>query len=374
MTGGKIIGLASQKASEPSALRSNSPSEGQQARTGAKKIILAAGGTGGHVFTAIATADELQKRGYAILFLTDIRGEKYLKTSGYKYKIISSASPNGLLSFCKLALGTLQSFILFLCRPKAVVGFGGYPSFPPLMAAKLLGLKTVLHEQNSVLGKANRFLAKSASIVATAFPETKNAGKATYVGQPVRKEITATPYPPTTGKLNILVTGGSQGAKLFAEILPEVFCQYADKISVTHQVPDNYIEQVKSKYQSCNLDFEVKSFFDNMPQQLAKTHLLIARAGSSTVFELAASGRPALFIPLKIAADNHQYYNAKAVCDLGGGWLLEEKDLQAAQISAIIGEIIAAASKLETAAENIKKFAKPEAAANLANLIETLIR
>lgn len=334
-------------------------------------IILASGGTGGHVFTATATAEELEKRGFSTLHLTDKRGLKYIKTSNYK--IIASASPSSPVAMLKLGIGVLQSFFLLLFKqPRAVIGFGGYPSFPPLVAAKLLGIKTILHEQNSVLGKVNRYLAKSATAVAVAFPDTKFANNARYIGQPVRKGISESAYPALNGKLNILITGGSQGAKLFAEVLPGALCKFADKISVVHQVPDNKVADVKEKYTACKVEAEIKSFFDDMPERLTKAHLVIARAGSGTVFELATVGRPAIFIPLKIAADNHQFHNTESLCNARASWMLEEKDFNENEVSAILEMILAAPQLLSEAAEKIKKFARPNAAAALADLAEEI--
>ena len=374
MTKGNFIKVSRQRAASGAV-----PSEERSDARGTKNIILAAGGTGGHVFTAIAIAEELQKRGYNILFSTDKRGEKYLKDKSFTYKIITSGSPGGgiftkLAVLAKLSTGVLQSFIyLAPKRPKLVIGFGGYPTFPPLIAARLLGIKTILHEQNSVLGKVNRVLAKSAAAVATAFPETKFATNPIYTGQPVRNAITSSPYPATTDKIHILITGGSQGAKLFADILPEALCQFADKISVVHQVPDNKIAQVKKQYQACGIEFVIQSFFNDMQERLSAAHLLIARAGSATVFELATTGRPAIFVPLKIAADNHQFHNTEAICKSGGSWMIEEKDFNVTRVSAIIAQILADPQKLTLAAENIKKFAKPNAASELADLAEKII-
>ncbi len=370
MTANNTIDGASQEASEPSALRSNSSSERQEPRTGAK-IILAAGGTGGHVYTATAVGEELAKRGYKVMFMTDKRGTKYLKDN---YKVIAAASPNGLKAMPLLSYGILQSLLyLIYRRPKIVIGFGGYPSFPPLFAAKLLGLKTLIHEQNSVLGKVNKFFAQKAVPVATAFPETKFAANATCTGQPVRHSISPSPYPAITNKLNILITGGSQGAKLFADILPEALCPFAENITVAHQVPDNKITEVKAKYQACGMDFDVQSFFNNMPERLNTAHLVISRAGAATVFELAIAGRPAIFVPLKIASDNHQFHNTDNLCKANASWMLEEKDFNKMNISAIISELLAEPQKLVAAATNIKTFARPNAASELADLAEKML-
>lgn len=327
-----------------------------------KKIVLAAGGTGGHVFPAIATADELTKLGCEIEFWTDKRGLKYL--NGKDIKLIQSASPSGISQIFKLGIGFLQSlFYLIKNRPYAVVGFGGYPSFPPLVAARILFIRTVLHEANSIAGKANRILAKLANVTACSFESTGGV----YVGNPVRGDIKPTPYPPIQGKINLLVTGGSQGAKLFAQVVPKSLLKFRDEIIVTHQVPENLLEQVRHEYESLSIQAEVKSFFDNMPQLLANAHLLIARSGASTVAELEIAGRPAIFVPLAIAADDHQTKNAENIVAANGGWMIAEKDFTPERLETLLTEIIP--TKLAYAAQNIQKLAKPNAAKELAELI-----
>ena len=326
------------------------------------RIVLAAGGTGGHVFPAIATAEELQKQGFDPVLFTDKRGIKYIRT--HNYKVVQSASPNGIKALLKLKIGFLQSLFAFIKnRPYAVVGFGGYPSFPPLLAARLLFIRTVLHEQNSIQGKANRILAKLANVSASSFPGTG----ANYVGNPVRADIKPTIYPLITSKVNVLITGGSQGAKRFAEVAPKALAKFADEIRVVHQAPENLVDVVRQEYAAANIEAEVKSFFDDMPQRLETAHLLIARSGASTVAELAMAGRPAIFIPLAIAADDHQRINAEKVVDAGGGWMILEKELTPDTLSSLLTEIIP--NKLAAAAFNIRSLAKPNAAKDLAELI-----
>jgi UDP-N-acetylglucosamine--N-acetylmuramyl-(pentapeptide) pyrophosphoryl-undecaprenol N-acetylglucosamine transferase len=263
-----------------------------------------------------------------------------------------------------LGIGFLQSLIYLLKnRPAAVVGFGGYPSFPPLFAAKFLFIRTVLHEQNSVQGKANRILSKLASVTASSFPGTEGV----YVGNPVRADITPSPYPIIQDKVNLLVTGGSQGAKRFAEVVPKALQKYADEMRVVHQVPENLVEVVKKEYAEAGIEAEVKSFFDDMPKRLEWAHLLVARSGASTVAELAIAGRPAIFVPLAIAADDHQRINAESVVAVEGSWMILEKDFTPDSLSALLGELLP--TKLLPAAENIRSLAKPDAARALAALI-----
>ncbi len=343
-------------------------------KTPFKTILLAAGGTGGHVFPAIATAEELRSRGYRVFFATDRRGEKYLNGKGFEYRIVSSASPNPKrpASLIKLGTGILQSVaLLFKTKPVCVIGFGGYPSFPPLITARIFRIKTILHEQNSVLGKANRTLAKFANIVAVSFPTTLNAKNAIVVGNPVRSEITDFPLPEFEGKINILITGGSQGARIFSFVLPEALAKFAGKIKVVQQVGEAEIEQVRTKYETAGIECELNSFFDDMPKYLSETHLLICRSGASTIFELALAGRPAIFIPLAIAAEDHQRINAESIASKGGGWVIPERDFTAPALAAILEDLINNPDKIKEAAFNIRKFAQPEAAAHLADLVES---
>jgi UDP-N-acetylglucosamine--N-acetylmuramyl-(pentapeptide) pyrophosphoryl-undecaprenol N-acetylglucosamine transferase len=316
------------------------------------KIVLAAGGTGGHVFPAVAVATELEKMGYTTEFFTDVRGEKYLKNQ--KYKIINSASPNSFKALGKLVLGFFESLAeLAFDRPKVVVGFGGYPSFPPLLAAKVLFIKTVLHEQNAVQGLANRVLAKVATKVAN-------------TGNPVRPDIKFTPYPAKSDKLNILITGGSQGAKLFADIIPKALSHFAGKLNIVHQAAPDVAEE----YKKLGIDAVVQPFFDDMPKRLEWAHLVICRAGASTIAEAAVSGRPAIFIPLKIAADDHQRKNAESVVAHGGGSLILEDNFNAKTLASLLEDLTY--EKLQAAAEQIAKLAKPRAAKDLADLIVSL--
>jgi len=344
-------------------------------------ILLAAGGTGGHVFPAVATAQELTKRGYKVYFATDKRGEKYLKNIGFEYRVISSASPGGNVfkrgtALLKLLWGMMQSNFYFAkIKPKLVIGFGGYPSFPPMIAARFNFIKTILHEQNSHLGKANRFLSRHATVTAISFPKTQAApSTAKLVGNPVRAEIVETPYPAFGGKINLLVTGGSQGAKLFSDSLPGALAGFADKITITQQVREEDIDKVREIYSKAGVEFELKSFFDDMPKRLSFAHLVICRAGASTIFELARSGRPAVFVPLAVSAGNHQFYNANAVVESGGGWIIEEKDFNAENLNRILAGLLSNPARLAEAAEKVKQFSHTDAAAELADLAEEMLK
>lgn len=338
------------------------------------RILLSAGGTGGHVFPALATAYELAELDSEVVFTTDIRGQKYLENKSFPFKITNSASPSGgwkqKITFAfKTAIGVFQALNLIRkFKPHAVVGFGGYPSFPTILATRILGKKIIIHEQNSVLGKTNLFLMKYADIVATSFEETKYIVNADCVGNPVRAEISAHPYPENTAVLNILITGGSQGAKYFSEIFPDVF-DGIENIFVTQQAKEEDVEEIENKYQQMSIGAEVKPFFDDIEKKIAQAHLVICRSGSSTIAEIAVIGRPAIFIPLPSSADNHQVINAEKLVKTGGAWIVQEKDLDKESFNNLLKEILGDYEKLNQAAKNIVQFAKPDAAKNLAKLI-----
>ena len=275
-------------------------------------IILTAGGTGGHVYPAEALAEELSRRGCRLMLVTDQRGlNNYHGTLG-KIK-----------SLFKTAIGVLQCMYLLLKeRPACVVGFGGYASFPCSMAAILLGTDLIVHEQNSVMSRTNRFLGRYATAVAASFKKTKYAPagrKTVQTGMPIRKaiaELYGRPYPKTgkTLPFNMLVLGGSQGAKVFAEVIPQAIKMLASKqqkrIRMTQQCRREDLDAVRAAYDGAKCTLELSHFFDNMPELYAQTHLIISRAGASSVSEIAAAGIPSILIPLPTAADDHQTSNA----------------------------------------------------------------
>jgi len=340
---------------------------------------MTSGGTGGHVFPALATAMELSASGADILFATDLRGEKYLANTDYRYKLISSAGLGGnalkkLLAATKIFKGLAESVSLILkYKPDVVIGFGGYTTFPILLAAKLLRKKIIIHEQNSVMGKVNRQFLKNAVLVGLSFPDTKYTKIGEVFGNPVRKEIEFSPLPALGDKIKILITGGSQGARIFAKFFPESFHQLAHKISVVHQVPEIDIEALRNEYERLGIEAELKPFFDDMPKRLAEAHLVICRSGSSTVFELTAAGRPAIFVPLAIAADNHQMVNAQNIERIGGGWIIPEQEATIAKFEYRVKDLVENPAKLVEASNAIHEFAQNDAARKFAQGILKII-
>lgn len=320
-----------------------------------KTVVLCAGGSGGHIFPAIALADELIKNNYNVVLFTDNRGEVYKnKNEKIKVHVIMGEAISGrnmyhkIVAAIKLACGTLQAiFLLHKIRPAAVVGFGGFASVPGCLAAEIFTkYPVVLHEQNAVLGRANRLLAKKASLLLTSFTKTSMVPKKVkikYVGMPVRKEISefaAAPYPKLTAKskINILVIGGSQGAAVLSKIVPKALkllpLSIQKRLNVCQQCRPEDLDSVRLSYLGSGIQIELNSFFTDIPKKMADAHLIISRAGSSSVAEIITIGRPAILIPYRFAADNHQYENALSLNERGGGWILKEETLTSSTLSA----------------------------------------
>jgi len=360
-----------------------------------RPIVLAAGGTGGHVFPAEALARELKNRGHKLAFLTDRRGDAYggalgeidihqIRAGGIAGKGVIAK----IKSVIKLGLGTLQARkLLKQMQPSAVVGFGGYASLPTVMAAGLAGIPTVLHEQNAILGRANRLLAGRARAIAVSFPESRGIpadaeDKVTHTGMPVRSNVLAvrdTPYPSFTDArpFNILVLGGSQGARILSEVIPDAIGKLSDdlkkRIHITQQCRPEDLEEVRGAYKRLGIDAELESFFDDVPDRLAAAHLVISRSGASTVAELLTVGRPALLVPYKYAIDDHQSLNAHAVDEVGAGWLIPEADFTADSLASRLESMFGMPMILEKAAEAARKAGRPDATERLATLVEATL-
>ncbi|MDH5749975.1 MAG: undecaprenyldiphospho-muramoylpentapeptide beta-N-acetylglucosaminyltransferase, partial [Rhodospirillales bacterium] len=309
-------------------------------------VVLAAGGTGGHVFPAEALAVELKSRGCRLVLITDLRGGSFggsldsiethhIRAAGVVGKNVAAL----LKSAPELAIGTWQArSLLKKMQPDAVVGFGGYASVPTMLAAEYSGIKTAIHEQNAVLGRANRLLAAKAGKIATSFAKVKGLSedlkdRQVVTGMPVRPRVVAmrdVPYPALDDRcpINILVLGGSQGASIFSEVLPEALSLIPPKlrarINITQQCRPENIEETRSSYRGSNVTAELSTFFDDVPERMAKAHLVISRSGASSVAEIAAIGRPAMLVPYPFSADDHQTANAYAVAEAGAGWLMPQ--------------------------------------------------
>lgn len=356
-------------------------------------IVLATGGTGGHVFPAQALARALRGRGYRLALVTDRRGSAYggllgdLETYRIRAAGISGRGLTAKISaVLQLGLGLLQARrLLKQLAPRAVVGFGGYPSIPTMVAAAQLKFNTVIHEQNAVLGRANRVLAPRAGRIATAFDETamlqeSDAARAMRTGNPVRPEVVAAARPyqaPIAGPIEILVTGGSQGASIFADIVPAALAglpaELRGRLRVTQQCREEDIAAVRRSYADSGIEAQLASFIADIPERLARAHLAICRSGASTVAELAAAGRPAIMIPYPHAIDDHQRENAARLCDAGGGWLLPQGDATAETLGELVGSLLVAPDKLVRAAQCAARVGVPDATERLADLVCELI-
>ena len=363
--------------------------------TQAPRILLAAGGTGGHMFPAEALARALLARGLAVDLATDERGGGFGdRLPQVKVHRIASGGVAGkgvvarLRNLARLGWGFVQSrSLLRRLRPAVVVGFGGYPSIPPLVAAQRGEVPTVLHEQNAVMGRANRFLAKRATRLALSFDQVQfsdrvAAERRTVTGNPVRPEISAigdAPYsaPHVGEKVRLFVMGGSLGARVFGKAVPDaVALLHQDlrrRLAIAQQARAEDLAQVEQAYRAMDLTVELKPFFEDVPQRLRQAHLLITRAGASTVMELAAAGRPAILVPLPNSIDDHQMANARALDSIGGGWLLPESTLTPAALAKILEEALAEPARLEKAAAAAKSLGKRDAADRLADVVVGLL-
>jgi UDP-N-acetylglucosamine--N-acetylmuramyl-(pentapeptide) pyrophosphoryl-undecaprenol N-acetylglucosamine transferase len=282
-------------------------------------------------------------------------------------------------------LGFLQSRnLLRRLRPSVAVGFGGYPSLPPILAAQTSRIRTVVHEQNAVAGRANRVLMKRANRVALSFDSVRfteqlPAAKKTVTGNPVRAAVSEIgPYlaPSVDGPINLLVFGGSQGARVFGRVTPLAIAQLPEalrqRLRLVQQVRREDVEDVTRAYRDMGLDAELNPFFKDMPARYERAHLVVCRSGASSVAEIEAAGRPALMIPLPNSIDDHQRANARSLGDRGAGWVLDENDCSPQSLAEHLAAILTDRDGLQRAAENARHLARTDAAERLADIVETL--
>jgi UDP-N-acetylglucosamine--N-acetylmuramyl-(pentapeptide) pyrophosphoryl-undecaprenol N-acetylglucosamine transferase len=358
----------------------------------ARPILLAAGGTGGHLFPAAALATALAKRGAEVELATDSRALKF--GADFPARAIhafpaATTTEAGALAKARasLTLGAgLAAAALKLSRikPRAVVGFGGYPTVPPLLAAWLLRIPTILHEQNAVMGRANHFLSPRVNLVACGFPDLKGVdhAKARLTGNPVRPSVlsaAAVPYPEHVGqRLNLLVTGGSQGARVMADIVPAALALMSSDerqwIRLTQQARGEDSARVAAACARMNFPVEIAEFFPDLPARIAAAHLVIGRAGASTVSELAVIGRASVLVPFPHALDQDQAANAAALAKSGGAIVVPQTEFTPEHLAAILRDALAAPAKLETAAAAAKSVGVPDAAERLADLVLEIAR
>lgn len=352
-------------------------------------IVLAAGGTGGHLFPAEALAAALVKRNKRVALATDKRAARYGDAFS-DVRIIPSDTVRGRnpirLARTAFTIGSgLMKALRLLGRekPAAVVGFGGYPTLPPLMAATWKRIPTVIHDANAVMGRANKMLAPRVTAIATSFPRTLKddsalAAKETCTGNPVRPAVIAaanTPYSfSADGPLRLLVFGGSQGARVMADVVPDTMEKLAPglraRLSIVQQARDEDMARVKEAYARCGVTAEVAPFFRDLPDRMAHTHLVIGRSGGSTVAELAAIGRPAILVPLPHAIDQDQLANAKALEVAGGAILITQDFFKPERLAKELTELAAAPQRLTDMARVARSVGTLDAAERLADLVE----
>lgn len=357
-------------------------------------IVLAAGGTGGHVFPAQALAETLTARGWRIALVTDSRGTAFGDTiAGVETHRIRAATFSGgiltkLKGLLQLGLGLIQARrLLRRLSPSAAVGFGGYPSVPTMWAATGIRLPTLIHEQNAVLGRANRLLAPRVDRIATSFDDIrgvqpKDRQKIVLTGNPVRRAIAAIagqPYPrreTPNEPLNLLVFGGSQGATILSDVVPAAVAalpvEARKRLRVVQQCRSEDLERVRTIYADAHTQADLAPFFDDMPARLAAAHLVIARAGASTIAEVTSAGRPALLIPYRHAMDDHQTANAQAIEAAGGGWMLSEDDFTPTALMERLDSCLASPGLLDEVSSKALDLGRTEAAGALADAAETI--
>lgn len=356
--------------------------------------VVAAGGTGGHMFPAQALAEALTTRGWRIALATDERGAQYASNFPSERRIplaaatYRSGDPIGMVrAGFHIFNGVMQARSAFArIHPDVVVGFGGYPSLPALLAALQVRVPTVIHEQNAVLGRVNRFLAPRVRAVACAFPTLEKAkpevkGRAVVVGNPVRPEIQTLiqrPYVLPDEKLHILITGGSQGARLLSDLMPLAIAELPEplrvRLKVQQQTRAESMEEARRVYRNAMVEAEVAPFFRDMAGRLGAAHLVIGRSGASTVSEIAVAGKPSILVPLKIAMDDHQRFNAKLLSDVGAAEVASEDVLTTDVMAKALYTLVSQPDRLVRMAEAAKSVAKPHAAEALADLVEQVAR
>jgi UDP-N-acetylglucosamine--N-acetylmuramyl-(pentapeptide) pyrophosphoryl-undecaprenol N-acetylglucosamine transferase len=366
-------------------------------------VMLAAGGTGGHLFPAQALAEELGRRGIAVDLMTDMRGDRYgtgfPARKIYQVPAATIAGSNPIAAakaVFTLAKGVRAAGkVLASVNPGAVIGFGGYPSFAPIVAASIKGIPTAIHEQNAVLGRANRLLARRATAIATSFEsvdllEGAATAKARFTGNPVRDAVircAGTPYRPSLPgeTFRLLVFGGSQGARFFSEVVPPAIAllspEHRHRLHVMQQCRPEDQEAVVTSYKAAGslridgsgISADVAPFFKNLPELMTSAHLVIARSGASTVAELAVLGRPAILVPLPHALDNDQLANATRMQEAGGAICLAQKDITPEMLAEKIGRLMDTPEELAGGAEGAKAEGKPDAVVRLADLVVELM-
>ncbi|MGB3470350.1 MAG: undecaprenyldiphospho-muramoylpentapeptide beta-N-acetylglucosaminyltransferase [Erythrobacter sp.] len=366
----------------------------QHVPSGASRhFVLAAGGTGGHLIPAFALATELEARGHHVALITDERGANipgkpdtvpaHVLPAGRfgKNPLKWPAGISAVLEGRQMALRLFETF-----EPSAVIGFGGYPALPALLASTAVNIPSVVHEQNAVLGRVNRLLARRVDAIATSYPQVerlkgKYSDKVHLVGNPVREEMLALrdqDFPALTEEslLRVLVTGGSQGASILSKVVPDGLAMLppplCQRLQITQQCRAEDLDDVRERYNEHDIPAELGTYFEDMDERLADTHLFIGRAGASTIAELTAVGRPAILIPLPIATDDHQAVNTREMVKAGGARMIRQDNFGPKELAKQIQAMAQKPESLANAAHGAWNCGRPKAAKDLADLVENL--
>jgi UDP-N-acetylglucosamine--N-acetylmuramyl-(pentapeptide) pyrophosphoryl-undecaprenol N-acetylglucosamine transferase len=359
--------------------------------TSSRHFVLAAGGTGGHLTPAFALAHELERRGHHVALITDSRGAAipgkpdfltaHMLPAGRfgKNPLRWPAAVRAVLTGRAMSQRLYETF-----QPSAVVGFGGYPALPALLGAQAMGIPTVIHEQNAVLGRVNRLMAGRVDAIALSYPQVdrlkpRHEGKTVLIGNPVRPGVLSLrdePFPAFTedGLFRVLVTGGSQGARVLSEVVPDGLSMLApalrSRLQVTQQCRPEDLEAVRKRYATHDIPAELATYFEDMAATLADAHLFIGRAGASTIAELTAVGRPAILVPLPIATDDHQAANVREMVKAGGARAIRQHNFTAKELAKQINAMAQRPETLANAAHAAWNCGRPDAASDLADLVE----
>ncbi len=358
-------------------------------------IVLAAGGTGGHVFPAEALAVELIERGFCLVLVTDRRGSnlqgRLAELDSYHVRSGGIAGKTLLLriiSIIEICIGIFQAWLLLRrLKPAVVVGFGGYASVPTMLAAVHSGVRSIIHEQNAVLGRANRLLARRVKKITTSFDKVQaipeqSKSNIIVTGMPVRPSIRSMRHRSysslgSEGGINLTIFGGSQGAQIFSVIIPDALKRISEtlrrRIKVTQQCRIEDVEVTKAAYHELGIEADISSFFNDIPDRIAMAHLIICRSGASTIAELTTIGRPAILVPYSFAVDDHQSHNAYAVDEIGGGWLIPEDSFTAKVLAERLESLFSIPKTLENAGAASWEAGKPNAANRLADAVLDLV-
>ncbi|TKD49935.1 undecaprenyldiphospho-muramoylpentapeptide beta-N-acetylglucosaminyltransferase [Sphingomonas baiyangensis] len=358
-----------------------------------RHYVLAAGGTGGHMVPAAALAAELAARGHHVALVSDDRGVRF---PGLFDEVQTHVLPAGRLAGgpigwlragAKMLAGRTMAIELYRgFKPAAVIGFGGYPAFPALAAAFQMKLPTIIHEQNAVLGRVNRLVAGKVDAIATSYAEVQrlkpeHRAKARLVGNPVRESVLALrerPYPEldADGIFRVLVTGGSQGASVLSDVVPDGLAMlpvhFRRRLQVTHQARAEDIDRVRAQYATHAIPAEIATYLPDLPERLAWAHVVIARAGASTIAELTAAGRPAILVPLPSATDDHQTVNAREITEAGGARTIPQHLFTASELAKQMQKLGLDTLALANAARCARSCGRPLAARDLADLVENI--